>query len=118
MKFFLEMYDRNYICCYHNTDLFTEEEEQILTDYDKMFVRDALYRQDLLNIFCLESFDDELVLLSVKQIFELVKKEKIIQRLIEIGDYDDDDELLLKFMLLFSFDNLYKSHPLLLGTCS
>ena len=110
----IKWYDKDYICCYNNTDVFTEEEIKILTEDDKMFVRDALYRQDLLNIFCLEIFDDDKILFTVRRIFESVKNEKIIQTLIDsVQEIQFQEDNLLKFMSLFSYEHLYKTHQII-----
>ena len=108
----MEWYDKNYVCCYNNEDVFTEEENNILTENDKTFVRDVLYRQDLLNIFCLENFEDEIILSSVSRIFELVKNEPTIRTLINSINEKEEDSLLM-FMTLFSFENLHKNHPII-----
>jgi hypothetical protein len=107
----MEWYNKNYVCCYNNEDVFTKEENNILTENDKTFVRDVLYRQDLLNIFNLENFEDEIILSSVSRIFELVKNEQTIQTL--INSINEEEDSLLMFMTLFSFENLHKIHPLI-----
>jgi hypothetical protein len=105
-------YDKSYVCCYNNTDVFTEEENNLLTERDKLFVRDVLYRQDLLNIFYLETFDDALILSSVSRIFELVKNNIIIQTLIKSIVFLNEDEL-VRFMTLFSFERLHETHSII-----
>jgi len=102
-------YNTKYVCCYNKQDVFTEEENNLLTENDKTFVRDVLYRQDLLNIFNLDNFEDEIILSSVSRIFELVKHDETIQKLI----INKEEDSFFTFMTLFSFENLYKTHLLI-----
>ena len=48
-------YNTNYICKYNNHVL-SQEEQGKLSENDKYFVNDSLYRNDILNIFNLEEF--------------------------------------------------------------
>ena len=44
-------YNTKYVCSYNDSDVFLESEIKILNEHEKQFVRDALYRRDLCNIF-------------------------------------------------------------------
>jgi len=110
----MEIYDTKYICNYTNSNIFTEEEDNILNEHEKIFVRDALYRQDFLNIFKLydEEFNDEIVEIYIKKLYKFIKNDvefkicmsKIAEKLLSTN-------LKLGLMLLFSFDYLYLVHP-------
>ena len=110
----MEMYDTKYICNYTNPNIFTEEESKLLNEHEKIFVRDALYRQDFLNIFKLydEEFNDEIVEIYIKKLYKFIKNDvefkicmsKIAEKLLSTN-------LKLGLMLLFSFDYLYLAHP-------
>ena len=51
-------YNTSYICKYNN-NILSKEEEDKLNENEKYFVTDSLYRNDVLNIFRLEEFDEE-----------------------------------------------------------
>ena len=48
------MYNTKYICTYNSDDIFLETD--LLTDEEKEFIRDELYREDLLNIFIMNEY--------------------------------------------------------------
>jgi hypothetical protein len=110
----MEIYDSKYICNYTNSNIFTEDEDKLLNEHEKIFVRDALYRQDFLNIFKLydEEFNDEIVEIYIKKLYKFIKNDvefkicmsKIAEKLLSTN-------LKLGLMLLFSFDYLYLVHP-------
>lgn len=49
-------YNTQYECRYHRDDVFLETDE--VTEEEKEYVRDILYREDMLNIFCFNDYDD------------------------------------------------------------
>jgi hypothetical protein len=53
------MYNTKYICTYNDSDIFLESEKNQLNNDEKEFVTNALYRTDLLNIFGVEEFNED-----------------------------------------------------------
>jgi hypothetical protein len=49
------MYDTHVECTYHS-EVFLETDN--ITEREKTFIRNCLYRQEFLNIFTLEEYDD------------------------------------------------------------
>jgi hypothetical protein len=50
------MYDTNHLSMtYHTTEVFLETDE--ITDDEKDFIRNCIYRQELVNLFNLEEFE-------------------------------------------------------------
>jgi hypothetical protein len=74
-----------------------------VNDDEASFIRSCIYRQELLNIFCLEEFDESAI---NKQIDVLYEKVKDCDSLKEF--FND----LLGFTILYSYDYLYVMHPL------
>jgi hypothetical protein len=64
------MYDIKYECRYYKDSVFLETDD--VTEDEKDFIRDVLYREDLLNIFGIDENDDSTIFDSV--ISELYKK--------------------------------------------
>jgi hypothetical protein len=54
-------YNTKYLCSYNDSDIFLQSEIEILNDTEKQFVRDALYRRDICNIFNIhdQCFDEK-----------------------------------------------------------
>ena len=110
----MEIYNTKYVCGYNNSDIFLESELKILTNDEKNFVRDALYRRDLYNIFKIEDceFDDIIIELYINKIFSVIKNNIELRKCIsKLGQQLFSSDLKVGLMLLFSFDYLYLAHP-------
>ena len=104
------MYNTKYICVYNNENVFNEKDD--VSEADKEFIRDALYRQDILNIFGLDEFEFENINKNLKELHDKIKNDKNINTILKkcSGIYlSEDTEFGL--LLLFSFDFLYIFHP-------
>lgn len=104
------MYNTKYICTYNNEDIFNVNDK--ITESDKDFVRDAIYRQDILNIFQLEEFEIDNINDNLKELYKKIEDNKEIDILLKkfAAIYlSEDPEFGL--LLLFSFDFLHLFHP-------
>lgn len=104
------MYNTKYICTYNEENVFNENDN--ITESDKEFVRDALYRQDILNIFKIEEFDMDNIDEYLKNLYNKIKENKEINLMLKkfANIYlSEDPEFGL--VLLFSFDFLHLFHP-------
>ena len=103
-------YNYNYTCCYKNVDIFTPEESAILDSREKQFVQDALYRNDLLNIFGLEDFEEEKLNSLMSRVLEFIKDDSYM---LDQMNKTNAEEPLTALMILFSFDYLNETHSYL-----
>ena len=103
------MYNTSVICTYNTSEVFLETDD--ITDDDKEFVRQTLYRQELLNILGIEDYDDEEINKVVHDAYERVKEcceiKKCIDKVLTYIMVPDEE---IGFMLLLSYDYLYISH--------
>jgi hypothetical protein len=107
-------YNTKYICSYNDSDVFLESEIEILNDDEKQFVRDALYRRDLCNIFKIEDeyFDEKLITNIITALYSNINGEKFLESCItKVSSIFFSNDLELGFLILFSFDYLYLVHP-------
>lgn len=131
-----DFYDTSYVCTYHTNDIYSninviekinneldndgldndgldndELDINQLTDYDKEFISDAVYRQEFLNILNLEDYDDKLVMERMHMIYNLVKDYKPFKECIDAAVktfiYADD---IAGLMILFSYYNMHLTH--------
>jgi hypothetical protein len=111
----MEFYNTKYVCSYNDSDVFLDSELEILNDYEKNFVRDALYRRDLCNIFNIEDqcFDEKIITNMINALFKNINGEQFLESCITkiSNKILCSSDLELGFMMLFSFDYLYLSHP-------
>ncbi len=104
------MYNTKYSCRYHRNDVFLETDN--VTDDEKEFIRNILYREDLLNIFSIDANDDSDVFNDV--ISELYKKVnkcdqlKECMRLSASKLISEDEETGL--CILYSYDYMHLTH--------
>jgi hypothetical protein len=121
------MYETKYICTYNSNNVF--EESDNVTDSDKEFIVNALYRNDLLYIFNLEDFDIENIIFELIELYEKVKcNDFLISCMRKMGEKflnmdinmdinmdtnmdKDDTNNINGLIILYSFDYLYLTHP-------
>lgn len=108
IKYF-KMYDTTIICTYNTNEIFETTDK--ITDYDKKFIRDAIYRQEFLNIFGIVEFNEKEIDRAIHDLYEKIKDSKELKECIIklCGDFMSSDEE-LGLMFLFSYDFMYISH--------
>jgi hypothetical protein len=108
-------YNTKYVCSYKDSDVFLESELEVLNDNEKNFVRDALYRRDLCNIFKIEDqcFDEKIINDIINNLYKDINGEKFLESCISkvSSNFFNNVDLELGFVILFSFDYLYLVHP-------
>ena len=100
------MYDTSVVCTYMDDDVILESDG--VNDEEASFIRSCIYRQELLNIFCLEEFDDTEINKQVEILYEKVKECDAFKALL-----DKEEDGLMGFIILYSYDFLYLTHPLI-----
>ena len=110
-------YNTKYICSYNDSDIFLESELEILNEDEKQFVRDALYRRDLCNIFKIDDqcFDEKIINDVINNLYKNINGEKFLESCVSkvSSIFFNNVDLELGFLILFSFDYLYLLHPCL-----
>ena len=114
------MYNTKVVCTYNTPEVFLETDN--ITNDEKTFIRDIIYRQEFLNILDIDyenSYDDneEKISEAIKNLYNQVKNcekitkcmVKVIQKHMNVGKYMTSDEE-LGMMLLFSYDYMYLTH--------
>jgi hypothetical protein len=104
------MYNTKYICNYQATDIFFETD--VVTEEEKDFIKNAIYRNDFLYIFNIDDFVEDEINRCIKDLHDKLKDCKELNELMSFlaskyGSIDKEFGL----MLLFSYDFLYLTHP-------
>ena len=103
------MYNTKVICTYNTPEVFLETDD--ITDDDKEFVRQTLYRQELLDVLGIEEYDEEKIGKVDNETYERVKECCEIKECVDIVlAYIISTDKIIGFMLLLSYDCLYISH--------
>jgi len=105
------MYNTKIICTYHSSEVFLNSDE--LNETDKDFIRDSIYRQELLNILDMEEFNENEMDQALHELYSKVKAHncdelKMCMRKLAADFTSIDEEFGL--MLLFSFHYMYLTH--------
>ena len=114
------MYNTKVECTYNTPEVFLETDD--ITDDEKMFIRDTIYRQEFLNIFDIDFENDdedneEKINNALKELYNRIKDctgfrkcmVKVVEKHMNIGKYMTSDEE-LGLTLLFSYDYMYLTH--------
>ena len=114
------MYNTKVECTYNTPEVFLETDN--ITDDEKSFIRNIIYRQELLNVLDIDyenndEDNEEKISEAIKDLYNRVKDSnclrkcmvKVIQKHMNVGKYMTSDEE-LGMMLLFSYDYMYLTH--------
>ena len=114
------MYNTKVECTYNTPEVFLETDN--ITDDEKTFIRNIIYRQEFLNVLDIDyenSYDDneEKISEAIKDLYNRVKDStclrkcmvKVVEKHMNVGKYMTSDEE-LGMMLLYSFDYMYLTH--------
>lgn len=111
----MEFYNTKYVCSYNDSDVFLESELEILNEDEKNFVREALYRRDVCNIFNIDDqcFDEKIISNIISDLCKKINGEKFIESCTKkvSNNLFCNSDLEFGFLILFSFDYLYLVHP-------
>ena len=105
MKDFCSAHSKIEKCSYHTADVFLETDQ--ISEEEKTFIRNCIYRQELLNLFDLEEFDQKKITKEIQLLYEEIKLDEDIQYILEKleGNFCSPKEDC--FFFLFSFDYLH-----------
>ena len=114
------MYNTKVECTYNTTEVFLETDN--ITDDEKTFIRNIIYRQELLNVLDIDNENDyedneEKISEAIKELYSKLKDStsltkcmvKVTEKHLNVGKYMTNDEE-LGMMLLFSYDYMYLTH--------
>jgi hypothetical protein len=105
------MYDTKFECRYHKDDVFLETDQVI--EQEKIFIRNVLYKEDLLNIFFIDYNDDIDVFENViNELFEKISNcEELISLMKEKAESVlFSNEIKDGLTILYSYDYMYATH--------
>jgi hypothetical protein len=91
-----------------DSDVFIDTDD--VNEAEKDFIRNCIYRQDLLNIFKLDMFDEIVINKKINKIYDKSKShEEFNKCIIKVAELIGVDPK-FGFIILYSFDHLYLTH--------
>ena len=107
----MEGYNIDYICTYKNLS----EYEDLIEQFGNDFIEDLLYKRDILYIFNLEIYKDDVILKCMEDVYDKVKENEqiinIIEKIKQIYPVTTMGGDISAFMILYSYDYLEGIHP-------
>jgi hypothetical protein len=103
------MYNTKIICTYHSTDVFLDTDR--ISDEDKAFIRDTIYRQELLNILGMEDYNEYEMNKTIHNLYNKVKEcRELKECMIKLASHFMSMDEEFGLMLLFSYDYMHLTH--------
>ena len=103
------MYNTQVVCTYNTPEVFLETDN--INDDEKAFVRDTIYRQEILDIFYENDYNDDKLSIAINELYKRIKYcEQLTKCMLKLaGKYMATNEE-FGLMLLFSYDYMYLTH--------
>jgi hypothetical protein len=103
------MYNTKIVCTYNAPEVFDATDN--ISDTEKEFIRDALYRQELLDILGMNEFNESEMNRSIHELYEQIKNnEELTNFMTKLAGRFLSEDLELGLMILFAYDYMYLTH--------
>ena len=105
------MYNTKVVCTYHTPEVFLETDK--VNDSEKEFIRNVIYRQELLNIFEKEDFFEDEMSHEISNLYKKLEYcdnlRECMKKISEKFTTQEDNEEAGLF-ILFSYDYMHLTH--------
>ena len=103
------MYDTKFVCTYHTPEVFLDTDN--VTEDEKEFIRNTIYRQELLYILGMDEYNEAEINTAMNKIYNKAKENDELKKCMNklAGQFMKADEE-FGLMLLFSYDYMYSTH--------
>jgi hypothetical protein len=103
------MYNTRYLCRYHSPDVFLDTDE--VNEKQKEYIRDFLYKEDILNIFDIDEYNEEVILAFIHKIYEKVKEHTGMKEcMLKLANNMFSEDTELGLIILYAYDYLHLTH--------
>jgi len=103
------MYNTKIVCTYNTPEVFLQEDN--ISEEEKGFIRDTIYRQEFLNILGIEDFDDSEMESKIHELYKKVSNNEFLKECMNklSGQFMSID-CEFGLMIMFSYDYMYLTH--------
>jgi hypothetical protein len=105
------MYDTKFQCRYHKDDVFLETDN--VNEDEKWFIRNVLYKEDLLNIFSIYQFEDDFNVFSdaISKLYSKIKEcTRLRECMTKMAAKIISEDVEAGLCILYSYDYMYITH--------
>lgn len=104
------MYNTKVVCTYNTSDVFLEEDVNVSKE-EKDFVRDVIYRQEILNILGIQDYDDSEMEKSIHELYKKVSDNTFLKEcMVKLTEQFLNIDTEFGLMIMFSYDYMYLTH--------
>jgi hypothetical protein len=103
------MYNTKVICTYNTPEVFFASDK--ITDEEKDFIRDTIYRQEMLDILGMDDYNEKEIDKAIQELYQKVKDNTELKEcmLKLAGNFMSIDEE-FGLMVMFAYDYMYLTH--------
>jgi hypothetical protein len=103
------MYNTKVVCSYHTDEVFLETDK--ITDEERYFVRDAIYRQEVLDILGMEHYNEKEMFRTIKELYDQVRTStELAECALKLAEHFMSTDAEFGLMILFAYDYMYLTH--------
>ena len=103
------MYNTQYLTRYNLSDVFLETD--IVNETEKEIIRNVLYKEDLLNIFGIQEFNEEIINNSLTILYHVLKTNtRLLNCMKKLAGRIISENAELGLVFLYSFDYMERTH--------
>lgn len=100
--------------CFYNDDSKMFRVTDNLTDQDKLEIKDCVYREDLVNVFGLDEFDERLINDEIDHLYEKMQHITDLYVILDtLAAKMISTDRSIGFLILFSYDYFFLTHQLI-----
>jgi hypothetical protein len=103
------MYNTKFVCTYNTSSVFFGDEN--IGEKDEEFIRDSIYRQELLYILGMEDYNEREMNNSIDGLYKKIKENGELKScMLKLASHFMCDDEKLGLMILYSFDYMHLTH--------
>ena len=104
------MYNTKVVITYNTEEVFLESDN--INEEVKFFIRDVIYRQEFLDIFGLDEYNDDEIKIAFNELYnKLILSPEFSECMSKFAEDVSSEDKQVGLMLMYSFDQLYLTHP-------
>ena len=112
------MYNSNYTCFYNDDNKIFPPDHSLSLE-DRYEIKDLIYKEDLLNVFGLQEFDEQQINNEISKLYEDVSEwEELYPILEKLASKLMSTDREIGFLILFSYGYFFITHQILSEYCN
>ena len=104
------MYNTKIVCTYNTPEVFLDTD--IINKEEEEFIRDAIYRQELLDVLGINYYDEIQIDKAIHDLYEKIKNNKELKECMHklASNFMKDNDDKFGLIILFSYDYMHLTH--------